>query len=245
MGLVQYNTTAALMAGAAWGEMDVDGALMSGAFGLLAFERMQGEGLVYEGKAYRFSQGGALQRADGKEPLQWMNIANFEEESVPLVFDKSMGRRALEELILEQVASVNQPLVFRFRIHCHEAHLRTYCAEGRENDLCFEHVIEKTQTYFHQEDIVLVGVGTYFPKFFAGVSPTFFHYHAIDEQKTIGGHLLDFTIQSAKYDLIRNPTFHLTLPDHPSYNSHHINGDFSDSMFDKLQRKNFHSRKWS
>jgi len=78
-------------------------------------------------------------------------------------------------------------------------------------------------------------IGFWTPKFFQNISVAGFHLHFIDTEKTVGGHVIDFSLSKGQLAYEVKSSIHIELSDKDTYLKHDLDIDDMDSIIKKVE----------
>jgi len=73
-------------------------------------------------------------------------------------------------------------------------------------------------------------VGFRLPEYVAGLNVPGYHLHFISDDRSIGGHIVDFSLDSANVSLDETLTFMMRLPTEGGFIDADLTGDLSDEL---------------
>lgn len=195
--LYQHGTLGALMAGLMDGTTSIAEVLKYGTLGLGTLHGLDGEVIFLDGEAYQGRSDGALIHLSGKESTPYAAITAFSADRSFAV--KHLSSEALKEQILKDEAGKNLFLAVKVSGIFKDMHIRIMPKQEKPYRRLAK--ISESQPEFHRSDIQGTIVGFYTPELFQGVAAAGFHLHFIDEEKTFGGHILDFTVSQGTVEI--------------------------------------------
>lgn len=191
--LFQYNTLGALMAGLYEGTLTIAELLEHGDLGIGTLDSIDGELIILDGKAYQAkSTDGELQvlEVPGHLKVPYAAVVPHQAE---VIFKQrfEMSSQELENRIEMYYDGAN---LFRsIKIHGMFKRMRVRMIPKSSCDRKFAEVA--TNQPEHEAEMIsgtLVGIWT--PEMFHGVSVAGYHLHFLSDDKSFGGHVMDFTI---------------------------------------------------
>ncbi|MBO0460835.1 acetolactate decarboxylase [Enterococcus sp. DIV1298c] len=195
--LYQHGTLGALMAGLMDGTTSIAEILKHGTLGLGTLHGLDGEVIFLDGKAYQGRSDGALIHLSGEESTPYAAITPFSADRSFSV--QHLASQTLKEEILKEEGGKN--LFFAVKISGLFKNMHIRIMPKQEKPYRRLAKISESQPEFQQSDVQGTIVGFYTPELFQGVAAAGFHLHFIDEEKTFGGHILDFEISEGTVEI--------------------------------------------
>jgi acetolactate decarboxylase len=91
-------------------------------------------------------------------------------------------------------------------------------------------VVTQNQPEFNLTETHGKLTGFFCPEFVKGINITGYHLHYLSDDKSSGGHLLDFRLKSGKLKLDRIQNFEMKLPNSGSFQKTEYKTDRSDEL---------------
>jgi acetolactate decarboxylase len=211
--LFQVSTAGALVEGLYQGAVAVGTLREHGDLGLGTFEDLDGEMVVVDGRVHQVRSDGtvALVPDDVRSPFAMVTrLGDVPEQRLPLV--ESMAELTAE---LDALRSTGN-LFFAIRIdgHCDRLHVRAACRTAPGVPL-----VEATahQTELELRDVAATVVGFWSPPFTSGLDVAGYHLHALTDDRSAGGHVLDLRGSDLRLRLQVEGAVHVVLPDHAAF----------------------------
>jgi acetolactate decarboxylase len=197
-GLFQVSTIDALSAGVFDGAASVGEIQQHGDFGSGTFEGLEGELIALDGVVYQARSDGSVKVADPSMKVPFAEEKFFRQD---LVFDIPGGKTMsdTENDISRQFASKN--LVYAIKVRATFPEITVRAIPKQEKPYPLLVTAAGQESIFHLKNSSGTIVGFYFPDSFNGVNVPGYHLHFITDDRTKGGHVLDF----------RGPTTNLTV----------------------------------
>lgn len=195
--LYQHGTLGALMAGLMDGTTSIAEVLKYGTLGLGTLHGLDGEVIFLDGEAYQGRSDGALIHLSGEESTPYAAITAFSADRSFAV--KQLSSEALKEQIMKDEAGKNLFLAVKISGLFKDMHIRIMPKQEKPYRRLAK--ISESQPEFHRSDIQGTIVGFYTPELFQGVAAAGFHLHFIDDEKTFGGHILDFDVSQGTVEI--------------------------------------------
>jgi acetolactate decarboxylase len=205
----QSSTMSALLDGVYDGDITIEELLRHGDFGLGTFNRLDGEMIILDGVCYHLRSDGSATVANRADRSPFAAVTHFT-PGTTLTVDAPTSRSDVLELIDQTVESPNLIYAVRVTGALSSVHTRTVKAQTPPYPPLTEASDGQAEKTFDHVDGVLVGFRT--PEFEQGISVAGYHLHFLDDERTSGGHVLDFTLVSGHIAISTASELHLRLP---------------------------------
>lgn len=131
-------------------------------------------------------------------------------------------------MIDSRIESVNIPYAIRIDGRFSRMHTRSVPCQEHPYPRLVE--VARNQPEFHFDDISGTLVGFRLPEYMATVNVAGYHLHFLDDDKTVGGHLLDFVLDEGILYLEPKRKFVMLLPEHEGFGSVRLDEDLSEEL---------------
>lgn len=205
----QSSTMSALLDGIYDGDITIEELLRHGDFGLGTFNRLDGEMVILDGVCYHLRADGSATVANRTDRSPFAAVTHFA-PGTTLTVDTPTSRSDVLELIDQTVESPNLIYAIRITGALSNVHTRTVKAQTPPYPPLTEASDGQAEKTFDHVDGVLVGFRT--PEFEQGISVAGYHLHFLDDARTSGGHVLDFTLEAGHIAISTASELHLRLP---------------------------------
>lgn len=209
--ILQVSMIEALIDGCYDGDLTVGELRGLGDFGVGTVSGLDGELVVVDGEFWNIGFDGVARRAADDTGVPFCALVSFDVAD-QLTIDGPMSRAELEELLLDHIDDPDGSWALRL--------------DGNFAPVTFRSIAKQTPPYRPLADVIATDerlfdadslsgtmVGFYFPDFAAEVNQPGFHLHMVTDDRATGGHVYDFTLQSAVVQVGRSHTVHVELPE--------------------------------
>lgn len=218
----QFSTISALLEGVYDGDATVADILRHGDFGLGTFNRLDGEMVILDGVCYRLRADGTASRAQPTDRTPFAAVTRFHSDfEVPV--QTETGRSEVSDAIDRQIQSPNLIYAIRITGQFAELHTRTVMAQTAPYPPLTQATEEQAETVFTGVSGTVVGFRT--PDFEQGISVAGYHLHFLNDDRSGGGHVLDFTMQRGTVAVSGASQLHLSLPTSGAFLDAKLSGD--------------------
>ena len=207
---VQAGTLDALMNGGYEGDTTLAELLRLGDLGLGTVQQLDGELIVFDGRAWSAGADGSIRELPLNTLTPFAVVTHFE----AMVTEQLVGPLTLGELHarIDELAPVGSP-VLAVRI------------DGEFSALSLRSVEKQTPPYKPLREVVAhqtewsvssasgTLLGFRFPDATAGVEVPGYHLHFLSADRTIGGHVMNITVESGSLAIDPCDQLHVELPD--------------------------------
>ncbi|WP_412163223.1 acetolactate decarboxylase [Curtobacterium flaccumfaciens] len=226
----QTSTIAALLAGVYDGEVTVGQLLEHGDFGLGTFNHLDGEMVVIDGICYRLRDDGSVTVASSTDRTPFAAVMRFHGTEV-ITVDQPCTLAALTTRVDAAVGSANRPVAVRIDGTFATVRTRTIGEQHQPYPPLVEASAHEATNTVHQSTGTVAGFRT--PRFEQAISVAGYHLHYVDDDRRLGGHVLDLVVQSGRVHVAPIAELRLVLPDDPSF----LNADIDVSGLDQQERQ--------
>ncbi|OBJ02125.1 alpha-acetolactate decarboxylase [Mycobacterium sp. 1482292.6] len=205
----QFSTISALLEGVYDGDVTVADLLRHGDFGLGTFNHLDGEMVVLDGVCYRLRADGSASRAAATDRTPFAAVTRFHTD-FEIAIQTLTRRMDLTSEIDRQIESPNLIYAIRVDGQFRELHTRTVMAQQPPYPPLTQATEEQSETVFTDVSGTVVGFRT--PDFEQGISVAGYHLHFLNNERSAGGHILDFTLDRGTVASSGASQLHLSLP---------------------------------
>ncbi|MBC7441199.1 MAG: acetolactate decarboxylase [Ramlibacter sp.] len=207
--IFQTSLMSALLDGVYEDEMTVRDLLGHGSFGIGTFNGLDGEMLIIGGICYQLRADGGVSKADLGAHTPYAVVTNF----VPhLESDLPPGllRTEASSFIDHMTATQNYMYALRIDGDFEWIRMRTVVKQQKPYRPMVEATDEDAIIELHDVTGVVAGFRT--PLYEQGIGVPGCHVHFINDDRTAGGHVLDFKLRSGRAALCLGTDLRLQLP---------------------------------
>lgn len=207
--IFQNSLMTALLDGIYDGEMTIGELLGKGNFGLGTFDALDGEMVIIDGVCYQLKHDGTARPAKLEQRTPYAVATNF----VPRIVREApshISRADLSSFIDSMTPSENYMYALRIRGKFTEVRTRTVVRQERPYRPMHKVTEEDAAQVFNDVSGVIAGFRT--PIYEKGISVPGCHVHFIDDDRTSGGHVLDFELEEGVIELCPGTDLELKLP---------------------------------
>jgi alpha-acetolactate decarboxylase len=228
----QFSTISALLEGVYDGDVTVADILRHGDFGLGTFNHLDGEMVILDGVCYRLRSDGTATRAADTDRTPFAAVTYFHTDFTTPIRSRT-GRSEVIAAIDRQIESPNLIYAIRITGFFSELHTRTVMEQEPPYPPLTEATEGQAETRFTDATGVLVGFRT--PDFQQGISVAGYHLHFLNEDRTSGGHVLDFTLEHGEVAVSGESQLHLSLPTSGAFLNARLSGDDLSEQISKAE----------
>lgn len=205
----QYSTISALLDGVYDGDATVADILQHGDLGLGTFNHLDGEMVILDGVCYRLRADGTATRAALTDRTPFAAVTRFHRDfQIPIT--ARTDRAKVTDAIDQRITSTNLIYAIRVTGHFADLHTRTVMEQQQPYPPLTEATEGQAETRFADVSGTVVGFRT--PDFEQGISVAGYHLHFLNDDRTAGGHVLDFTLERGDVAVSAASQLHLSLP---------------------------------
>jgi acetolactate decarboxylase len=204
----QSSTMGALLAGVYDGDVTVRELLRHGDFGLGTFNALDGEMMVLDGVCYQLRADGSATVAAAEELSPFAVLTWFHADHTIAVSAPS-DTAALKATIDERVQSTNLIVALRITGEFSDIHTRTVIAQHKPYRPFTEATKDQHEVRFTNLSGTLAGFRT--PDYEQGIAVAGYHMHFIDNDRSHGGHALNYRLNRGRVEVCVRSEMHLSL----------------------------------
>lgn len=207
--IFQNSLMTALLDGIYDGELTIGDILSKGNFGLGTFDALDGEMLILDGVCHQLTSDGKARVADLDQRTPFTVVTNF----VPRLRQnapRGMVRADLSRFIDAMEPSANYFHAVKITGRFSEVVVRTVTKQEKPYPPMSEAVSEDAEHRFTDVEGVIGGFRT--PAYAKGIGVPGCHVHFVNDERTSGGHVLDYTVDEAVIELCPGTDMELHLP---------------------------------
>ena len=225
--IAQVATIDALLAGSYDGHMSCREMLGHGDFGIVTFDKLDGEMVVLDGVVYQVKADGSVHQPSGELTTPFAAVNHF-------VTDQTLPLQSLPDMaaLTAQIdAAVPNPNVLvALRIHGTFTSIRCRSVPAQEPPYPPLAEVVPHQGVFDYEQIAGTLVGYRLPTFVKGVNVPGYHLHFLSDDRQRGGHVLAVATGSAQAEIDICQRLLLILPDSDALQDLDLTRDRADEL---------------
>ncbi|WP_319507784.1 acetolactate decarboxylase [uncultured Methanolobus sp.] len=212
--IYQFSIIDALLEGVYDGEISCAQLKEKGDFGLGTFDNLDGEMLELDGTIYQVKADGNVYEVEDSVTSPFAAVTFFEADIEDTV-GQQMGSQQLAEHIATLLPSKN--IMYAVKVTGKFDYMKTRSVAAQEEP--YPRLVEVTedQSVFEFNDTEGTIVGYWMPEYVEGINVPGYHLHFITQDRTAGGHILDYTISSGTIEIDSTDKFYLELPTNDNY----------------------------
>jgi acetolactate decarboxylase len=207
--IYQISLMSALIDGVYEGETTIAELLKHGDFGLGTFNHLDGELIAFDQEIHQLRADGSARPA-GLQQKTPFAVVTFFQPSVSQQFDRPITKAQLHQCIDEQVASPNLFCAVRVDGEFSHVETRTVPRQERPYRPMLEAIEEQPTFSFHQRRGTLVGFRS--PDYMQGIGVAGYHEHFVTDDRSGGGHVLDYQLDHGRLQFGVITRLNLQLP---------------------------------
>ncbi|MFC6180642.1 acetolactate decarboxylase [Lactiplantibacillus daowaiensis] len=203
-GLYQHSTVAALKAGVTAGNQTLATLLTHGDTGIGTADRAAGDVTILDGQAYQSQANGKTKALASSAKIPFAML-HANEPTIEQTFE-NVDYRVFEQQLLSLYPYKNLLVALRVTGTFTTVDLSVKRAEPAADD--------STYRQFTGHNVTGTLVGYYVPTVYHGVTQTGFHLHFLNQDKTFGGHVTGYRIDTGLVQLQALASLQVVVPTH-------------------------------
>jgi len=225
--LFQYSTINALLHGLYDGDLTFEELAAHGSFGIGTVNRLDGEMVALDGVFYQVRADGRAYRAAPDAMTPFAVVTDFApDREAPL--GEGLGFGDLEERIDATIGSPNRFVAIRVDGVFRNMKVRSVPAQTPPYKPLAD--VIAGQVVFELADVSGTMVGFRMPDYMSTLNVPGYHFHFLTDDRTRGGHVLDFETVNGRIALAEIDDFRLSLPGDPAFADADLAGDRKDEI---------------
>ncbi len=169
-----------------------------GDFGVGAFEHMDGELILINGKAYNGMYDGSVVLMDDKAPITYGAVSFFK-ASKTTTLNNINSYEEMMKSIDALLPNINN--FYAFKINAKFSYVKYRSTDKQDQPYPPLSQVIATQSIFEVKDVKGTFVGVRLPHFIKNVYAPGYHLHFITDDKKQGGHILEVKFDEAKVQI--------------------------------------------
>jgi acetolactate decarboxylase len=214
--VTQVSTIDAILNGLYDGVISYGDLKEYGDFGIGTFEGLDGEMVALNGNFYQIKADGVAYPVTNDMTAPFACVLSFDADR-ELPIREGLNSTQLQTYLDESIQERN--IFHAVKIEGTFDYVKTRSVPGQEKP--YPPLVEVTahQPTFEFRDVRGTIVGFYSPDYVEGLNVPGYHLHFITEDRTAGGHVLEFTIKDAELSVDYTSDFRMILPNTEEFNS--------------------------
>ncbi len=210
--MYQVSTLQALTQGDFYGNATIGELLEKGDTGLGTFKDVDGEMIVLDGKCYRAKADGTVELAKDTDSTPFASVT-FLNKSIAFNINEEQSMADVLTHLDAKVQAAGENNIYACRIDAsfREVYARSEMKQ-QEPYKTFAKVLETDQREFKFKDVSGSLVCVYFPKYMDGLNMAGWHVHFISDDRSMGGHVFNFTLKEGRVQLGATSGFTFMIP---------------------------------
>lgn len=218
--LFQVSTIGALTQAVYDGDFTYGQLFAKGNQGLGTFTAIDGEMVALDNVYYQIQANGHLRKVQPTQIVPFAEVINFQAtqryslKNVPN-YDRLMAT------LTDNFSNKNLPVAIRIDGQFKHLQLRSLRKQHKPYPPLAQ--AAKDQAIFDLNNVHGTIVGFWFPQYWAGIAVPGFHLHFVNDERTIGGHVLDVNITTGQASIALVNNFVINLPKTASFAAADLN----------------------
>jgi acetolactate decarboxylase len=226
--LYQVSTIDALMQGVCGGVQPVGELKRHGDFGIGTFDALDGEMIVLNGIVYQAKADGHIYSVTDNLTTPFATVTYFKTDNA-VITDSPMNLSIFSFTMEKRLPTGN--MIYAVRMHGSFPLMKVRAIPAQKAPFPTLTEAATNQSVYTYSNTTGTIVGFYTPVFFKGVNVAGYHLHYISDDRTTGGHILDFTVPAnttVEYDI--TPGFAMALPTSGDFTGVDLSKDLSKDL---------------
>ncbi len=231
--LYQFSTIQSLAAGNFYGTVSVADFVKYGTLGLGTFVGANGEMIVIDGVCYQALGNGTVQKANPLDSVPFGAVTHFDSD-YSYSF-RNIPFESIQDSLTEIIKDKGANSFYACRIDGEFPYMKVRSVLKQEPPYCtLAEAVKTSQREYEYSNVKGTVVALYCPEYAGNVNAAGWHMHFISEDRTKGGHIMDFVMSEGQVQIDRTNMFMMTLPETESFNRLNLSG--LDDDIDKIEK---------
>ncbi len=225
--IYQVSTIDALLQGSCEGTMTFGEVKKHGDFGIATFDSLDGEMIALGGDFYQIKADGQVVAVTDDMTTPFGSVTFFSQDcTFPIRYAANFSdfSRQAEAFL----PSRNHMYAIQIRGEFPYVKARSIPRQETPNARLVDAAANQSIFEFHETRGTVVGFWT--PDLVGGLNVPGFHLHYITEDRSAGGHILDFVLENATVEMDVTSRFTVVLPTEGSFTEVDLSGDLSHEL---------------
>ncbi len=217
----------ALLAGCYSGTMSIHDLGKHGDFGFGTVDALDGEMVALDHAFYQIKPDGKVRRLKDQDTIPYATVTFFGSGQV-LAPEQAMTYTELTGFLDKNLSSEN--LIYAIKVEGRFSWLKVRSAARQNKPYPVLTEAIKEQKIFELKDQEGTLVGFRFPSYAEGVNVPGYHFHFINKDKTLGGHVLDLRSEGVRVQLDQSRKFSMELPKSEEFLKFRFDSDAKEAI---------------
>ncbi len=197
--IYQVGVLPAFLNGVYWGDITFETIQKMGNFGLGTVNGMKGELVALDGEFYQMDEFGKASKVNPTNATPFIVVSQFQPDKT-LELKNISSLKDLGQKLLSEMETPNIFYMFRIDGVFTNMHIRSENCQFLTKKPLGELLpaIQKKQTLEHSEGTLVV---SFCPSYSKGLTIGNFHFHYINQERTLGGHVFDLKLEIAQVQI--------------------------------------------
>ena len=209
LDVFQVSTISALVGGVLDGDTPYAEIMRHGDFGLGTFNALDGEMAALDGRYFHLHADGGITDVDPADLTPFAAVTFFRADT-----DVNVDLPATRSQLLTVVDATlpSEDLLYAIRIDGLFTTVTTRTATRQSKP--YPRLVEATRSQVEHtfNDVRGTVLGFRAPQSAGGLTVAGYHLHFVDDERTVGGHVLDFQLETGKVSLDQDADLHIQMP---------------------------------
>lgn len=206
------------------GDLTVQELKTKGDIGLGSYSKLDGELVMLDGVPYQVTEDGKVSVPSDDTKIVYAN-ATFFEKDYGFNISKLINYEALRTKINEKLPSKN--MFYGFKIH--GTFKSVTCGGLHKQEPPFKDgldILIPNRPVFERKNFTGTMVGFFCPEFIGNINVAAYHLHFISDDKTFGGHVMEFEAENLVVEMDEMNEYQFVLPDTEAYRNVGFEAEF-------------------
>ncbi|MCF6515423.1 acetolactate decarboxylase [Lactobacillus sp. S2-2] len=231
--LYQYGTLALLVPGLFKGTASLNDILNHGDTGIGTGEGLDGELIIINGTTYQVNGDGDVNKLNDNFKLPFADVHYADFNNLFTVNNETSASQLYEQILK---SNKTNNIFIAVKIHGIFSFMKTRAVKKQEEPYTTLENSAKDQSIFTKNNVEGTIIGYYAPELFNGPAVGGFHTHFLADDLSMGGHILDFKMESGYVNGQKLYKLEQDLPKDEEYLNHDFSNDDIEDAIGKAEK---------
>lgn len=208
--LFQTSTIDALLEGVYDGDITFGELKAHGDFGLGTFNDLDGEMLELDGNVYQIKTDGVAYPVDDSMSTPF-SVVTFFEPDEKIFLNKTMNNTQFPDYLESRFPTKN--IIYAIKIKGNFDYIKTRSVPSQNKPYPKLVEVTKNQSIFEFHKVNGTIIGFWLPVYMKGINVPGYHFHFITDDRTAGGHVLEYILSNSSIEIDYTSGFLMELPE--------------------------------
>lgn len=227
-GVFQYSTIGALMEKYLDGGMSFQRLSRKGNLGLGTLNGLDGEMIALDGEFFQIKADGKAYQVSNNAQTPFATMIHFSPDKT-LKLPKDLSYKSLQQFLMKEANPGNHIQAIRIDGKFKQLTLRSNPKQNHPYRR-LSAITQSDMVIFEHKNVEGTLVGFWFPEYMGQLNIPGYHFHFIDKDRKLGGHVLALASEEGNVSIQTTRRFKMILPKDDDFNQLNLNKDHSSDF---------------